>query len=94
MVQTQITANAIPHSSAVQVRTMAQTQLTANALQTNSAAQVRTLVQTQLTANALPTNSAVVKTAQLIKIANVIVNSAVATGIIGPIQIVEWNATH
>jgi hypothetical protein len=87
LVQTQITAHASPTNSAAQDRTLVQTQLTAYATLTNSAAQDRTLVLTQDTAHVLPTNSAVNKTVQLIDIANVIVNSAVAMGIIGPIHI-------
>ena len=94
MVQTQITAHALLTNSAAQDRTLAQTQLTAYATLTNSAAQDRTLVQTQDTANVLPTNSAVEKTLQLINIANVIVDSAVAMAIIGPIHFAIDNATH
>ena len=52
------------------------------------------MVQTQNTANVQPTNTAVVKTVQLIKIADVIVTSAVAMGIIGKIHIAIKNATH
>ena len=93
LVQTQITAHASQTNSAAQDRTLVQTQLTAYATLTNSAAQDRTLVLTQDTAHVLPTNSAVEKTVQLIYIANVIVHSAVAMGIIGPIQIAPI-ATH
>ena len=80
-------------NSAAQIRSIPQTQ-SAIATLRNSAAQDRTLVQTQNTVNVQPTNTAVVKTVQLIKIADVIVTSAVAMGIIGKIHIAMKHATH
>ena len=85
-------ARKLPTNSAAQNRTIPQTQSAIVTLR-NSAVQDRILVQTQNIANVQPTNTAVVKTVQLIKIANVIVTSAVAMGITGPIHIAP-NATH